>query len=147
MKLNTSFQTIQRQIRRKTPTNNLDISPKRAAYYIHILKNKKIISDNMLSYRSRNEYKNKCNLLISNKTNSLSSVSLNSKSRNTKRKILPKIYSYKYFHKQRNKNLLHKSTNNVNSIENNKTNMESNFMSLLKESNIYTTKVKYISNI
>ena len=147
MKLNTSCQTIQRQIRLKTPTNNIDISPKRTAYYIHILKNKKIISDNMLSYRSRNDYKNKCNLLISNKTNSLSSVSLNSKSRNTKRKILPKIYSYKYFHKQRNKNLLHKSTNNVNSIENNKTNMESNFMSLLKESNIYTSKVKYISNI
>ena len=147
MKLNTSCQTIQRQIRRKIPTNNIDISPKRTAYYIHILKNKKIISDNMLSYRSRNDYKNKCNLLINNKTNSLSSVSFNSKSRNTKRKILPKIYSYKYFHKQRNKNLLHKSTNNVNSIENNKTNMESNFMSLLKESNIYTSKVKYISNI
>ena len=138
MKHNNSCQTIQRQIGRKIPTNNSDISPRRTSYYIHILKNKKIISDNMLSNRSRNDNKNKCNLLISKKTNSLSTVSINSNSRNINRKILPKIYLHKYFHKEKNKNLIHKSNNNVNSIENNKTNMESNFMSLLKESNMYT---------
>ena len=147
MKLNNSCQTIQRINNEKTPNLNLDKSPKRQTYFISILKNKRIISDNINSSRSRNVYEKKGNLLINNKTNSSILLSLNKNSRNIKRKILPKIYSYKFFHKEKNRNLLHKSSNNVKSIETNNTNMESNFMSLVKESNIYTSNVKYISNI
>jgi hypothetical protein len=144
MKLSNSCQTIKREIRQKTP-EYLFSSPKKPIFYMNILKNKKIISDNIQSMRSRNEFKNKNNKFLTVK---IKSRNLNMSSRNSKKNDLPKIcpYTYKYFYKAENKHPLHKSTINVNSIDSTKNNMESNFMQLCEKSNIYTSNVKYISN-
>jgi hypothetical protein len=144
MKLSNSCQTIKRQIRQKTP-EYLFSSKKKPIFFINMLKNKKIISDNIKSMRSRNEFKKKNIQFLTVK---IKSKNLNISSRNSKNNALPKIcpYTYKYFYKEENKHPLHKSGFSVNSIDNSKNNMESNFMQLCEKSNIYTSNVKYISN-
>ena len=144
MKTSNSSQTILRHIKQK-PHEFLLSSQKKPIFFIHILKNKQMIEDNIKSMQSRNELKkNKSQFL----TVKVKSKHLEFKSRNPKKNALPKIcpYSYRYFFKKKNKNLVHKSSFNVNSIETSKSNMESNFMQLCDESNIYTSNVKYISN-
>ena len=144
MKLSNSCQTIKRQIRQKTPEYFFS-SKKKPIFFINMLKNKKIISDNIKSMRSRNEFKKKNIQFLTVK---IKSKNLNISSRNSKNNALPKIcpYTYKYFYKEENKHPLHKSGFSVNSIDNSKNNMESNFMQLCEKSNIYTSNVKYISN-
>ena len=144
MKTNNSCQTKRRKIKEKTP-DHLLTSNKREIYYIHILKNKRIISDNIETMRSRNNFNKQIKQF---KTFKILPEHWKRKSRNSKQENLPQIcpYSYRYFYKEKNKNLVHKSSFNVNSIENYKNKMESNFMKLLNESNIYTSNVKYISN-
>ena len=56
-------------------------------------------------------------------------------------KISP--YSFKYFYKNENKKTLHKSQSSNNKEINN---MESNFIKLCREANIYTSNASYIKN-
>ena len=144
MKLSNSCQTIQSRIKRKKPKNLL-LPQKKQIFYINILKNQKIILDNIKSMRSRNESTKNNNKFL---TVNIKSKNFIKNSRNSQKTILPKIcpYSYRYFFKEQNKHFIHKSSNNVNSIENSKNKMESNFMKIGNESNIYTSNVKYISN-
>ena len=141
MKINFSCQTIEMKKRHKSPLLLSTITQRPPAYYLNILKNKKIISNNIMS--SRNEFR-KQNYPFNTKKLKLNNLS--DKTRNKKKKILPKIYSYKFFHKDLNKYQLHKSCNDGYSIDKERNNMESNFMQLCGESNIYTFDVKYISN-
>ena len=50
-------------------------------------------------------------------------------------------YNFKNIYKNENRNILHKSQSNKKD-----NNMESNFMKLCKDSNIYTSNVNYIKN-
>ena len=64
------------------------------------------------------------------------------------KKIVP--YNFKYFYSNDNKKLMHKSLSNSyfnnNSLDANINKMESNFMKLGKEANIYTSNANYIKN-
>ena len=144
MKINNSCQTILCNVRERTPDYLLR-PQKKPSFFLNILKNKKIISENIKNMCSRNKFKKNNSQLLTVK---IKSKKIDFVSRNSKQELLPKIcpYSYRYFYKEKNKNLIHKSTFNVNSIETSKSNMESNFMQLMDESNIYTSNVKYISN-
>ena len=55
-------------------------------------------------------------------------------------------YTFKYFCNTANKNALHRSLSNGGSIQKEKTQMESNFINLSKEANIYTSNADYITN-
>ena len=147
MKINISVQTksksipiIQRKkIRIKNPISD---------YFLNAIKNRKIISDYNNNLKTTKIW-NKNNSVIMNNTKINKNVNSNSIKQKNK-DTLPKLpqYNYKYFYNKRNKNNFHKSLSNLNgnSIEKEKTNLETNFMRLNKDSNIYTSNAGYIKN-
>ena len=149
MKLSSSVQTKNKKkipkiiIRNKNQNNN-----SLSIYYFNILKNKKLIADFHQDLQIKQKF-----IKSNSTTMSIPKIKLNlcNKSSDFKNKdILPKIspYTFKYFYKESNKNNLHKSLSSikVNSIEKDKNNLESNFMKIQKDSNIYTSNADYIKN-
>ena len=116
-------------------------------YYFNVLKNKQLIADYNNNLKKKNIIKS--NSTIMNISNVKINLSHKLSEKNNK-DILPKIspYTFKYFCNESNKNNLHKSSfiKKVNTIEKEKSNLESNFMRIKKDSNIYTSNVDYIKN-
>ena len=150
MKMNSSVQTKKKIIpkiflhnfhQNLNPINN---------YYFNTLKNRELIFQYNKNLKNRNNIiKNKSNSVYLNISNI--KMKLNNKSKEKKKDDkLPKIspYTFKYFCCESNKNSLHNSllSSRVNAIEKIKTNLQSNFMRIKKDSNIYTSNASYIKN-
>ena len=121
-------------------------------YFLNMVKNKKVIEDFNNYLKNQNNFtKNKsANINISNISLNLSNKKPKEKNKDKGKEKLPKIssYTFKYFCKESNKNSLHKSLSmpKVPSIEKEKNNLESNFMRIKQDSNIYTSNAGYIKN-
>ena len=139
---NISFPLINNHFARK-PQN---------VYFLNSIKNFKIKKENSRNnLTTKNNNKN-----INFKTQSISILNMSNKKKNhtekhSKRKkdlkIIPN-FSFKNIYELIKKNNLKKSAsyNNINSIDKEKIDFESNFMKLRKEANIYTSKFNYIKN-
>ena len=132
---------------RNTPKNN---------YFLNILKISKIKRENSENSKDEN---NKSNKNINDlKKDDLIILNISKKKKNKKNNLKKKekkkspknhsSFSFKNVFNTINKNRLQKSFSslNVNTIEKEKPNLESNFMKLKNESNIYTSNAHYITN-
>ena len=139
----TKHKTIPKIIFHNTNQNNNSLSN----YYFNVLKNKQLIAEFNKNLKIKQKFF-KSNSAIMNI--SKMKINLINKSSDFKIKELPKIspYTFKYFCKESNKNNLHKSLSsiNVNTIEKDKNSLESNFMKIQRDSNIYTSNADYIKN-
>ena len=153
MKMNCSVQTNKKNIPKiilHKSNQNVNAFSK---YFLNTFKNRQIIAKFNENLKNKNE-----SILIKNKKSNsglmnISNISIDLSSKNTKREnkeVLPKIspYNFKYFYNESKKNNLHKSLSHfqVNSIEKERNNLESNFMRIQKDSNIYTANADYIKN-
>jgi len=121
-------------------------------YFLNSLKNFKIKKENYKSNLTSKEKVNNKNL----KTKSIAILNMSNQKtldakRTGKKKKNLKIISNYYFknlYEIIKKNNLKKSAsyNNINTIDKEKIDFESNFMKLRKEANIYTSNVNYIKN-
>ena len=132
----------------KKPTNK---------YFINLLKLSKIKKQN--SENNSIDLKNSNENIKKLRKDNLSILSLSNKkvinsksqSKTKRKKNVPNqnlLYSLKHFFIISNKNKLQKSSSyiNINTIEKDKGNLESNFKRLKNEANIYTANAKYIKN-
>ena len=119
---------------------NKNQNPKKIPYISHYYKSKI-----KKAKKVQKKIQNETNYLNNKKMYSVSQKYLNKKNaekddkENKKQKISP--YNLKNVYKNENRNILHKSQSS-----NKNNNMESNFMKLCKDSNIYTSNVNYIKN-
>ena len=117
-------------------------------YFFNTLKNRELIA------QYNKNLKNNTNIIKNNSVFlNISSVKRKKRKKpkeNKKEEILPKLppYTFKYFCNESIKNSLRNSLSfrRVKSIEKDKSNLESNFMRLKKDSNIYTSNADYIKN-
>ena len=134
--------------------NNLSKKPM-SNYYLKELKikNKRANSENSKSNNKSKEKNNKKkddnNFVLNITKKKLNNINSDSQLKiNKKKKKKNSPYTFKYFYSNLNKNNLQKSFSsiNVNTIVREKNNLESNFMKLKNESNIYTANADYIKN-
>lgn len=134
------------------PIFNNNISRRQNIYFLNSLKNFKIKRENS----KNNSPKNKKDKNKSIKTQSIRIINMSKKktidtkrtNRNKKRLKLIPNFSFKNLYEVIKKNKLKKSAsyNNINTIEKEKPDFESNFRKLNNEANIYTSEVNYIKN-
>ena len=139
---NISFPALNNQFSRK-PLN---------IYFLNSIKNFKIKLGNAQTSLTTKNFKNGKNI----KTQSIGILNISKKKtidakKHTKNKKKLKInpnFSFKNMFEIIKKNNLKKSAsyNNLNTIDKEKTDFESNFMKLKNEANIYTSDVDYIKN-